>query len=167
MSFVRPVLNWKQKLSLFEGSQTRHLKVGSVRQVLGTHYEWNVCLRRHVHVINIPCTDVSFVPHLAHSSCKLSLASSISAAIVAPLQLGIMAPIKPTPCSNLFAKWKENIKLDWCQNLLLKVHGVGKRLIMYTQGEYLTITTVTFNCMLCRNCCKCCWNWQLWQSIAM
>ena len=131
MSLVGLVLHWKQKSSLFEGLQTRHLKVGSARQVLGTHFEWNVHLGRQipVHVIKVPCTAVSFAPHLAHNSHKLSLASNISPATVAPSQPGIKAPIKSTPCSNLFANWNENIKLNWCQHLLLKLNRVGERLV--------------------------------------
>lgn len=56
-----------------------------------------------VQVIKFPCVVASLDPHLAHSSRKLSLASSISAAIVAPSQPGITGTTRPTPCSNLFA----------------------------------------------------------------
>ena len=169
MSFVGPVLHQKQKSSLFEGLKTRHLKVGSARRVSGTHFEWNVHLGNQipVHVIKVPCTAVSFAPHLAHNSCKLSLASSISAAIVAPSQPRIKAPIKSTPCSNLFANWNENIKLNWCRHLLLKLNRVGERLVMYTHGEYPTITTVPLNSMLCHNCCQCCWNRWLWEIVVV
>ena len=158
MSFVSPVLHRKQKSSLFEGLQTWNLKVGSARQVSGTHFEWNVHLGRQipVHVIKVPCIAVSFAPHLAHNSRKLSLVSSISATIVAPSQPGITAPIKSTPCSNLFANWNEKIKLNWCQHLLLKLNRVGERPVTYRHGEYPTIMTVPLNSMLCHNCCQCC-----------
>ena len=56
-----------------------------------------------VQVIKFPCTVASLDPHLAHNSRKLSLASSSSTAIMAPLQPGITGTTKPTPCSNLFA----------------------------------------------------------------
>ena len=110
ISSVGPELHRKQKSSRFVGSQTKHLKVGSERQVSGTHLEWNVRLGRQipVQVIKFPCTVDSLAPHLAHNSLKLSLASSSSAAIVAPSQPGITGTTKPTPCSNLFANWKKN-----------------------------------------------------------
>ena len=110
ISSVGPELHRKQKSSRFDGSQTKHLKVGSERQVSGTHLEWNVHLGRQipVQVIKFPCTVDSLAPHLAHNSRKLSLASSSYATIVAPLQPGITGTTKPTPCSNLFANWKKN-----------------------------------------------------------
>ena len=73
-----------------------------------------------VHVIKVPCTDASLAPHLAHNSRKLSLASNISAAIVAPSQPGIMSQMTPTHCSSLLANWNEKKTYLWTE--LFRLH---------------------------------------------
>ena len=105
MSPSGPLLQRKQKSSRVPGLQIWHVNLVSLQREAGRHLEWNVLRGAQIpeHIISGPSVCVSFWPHLAHKSRRLSEASKISAAIVAPSWPGTRSCASDVPSRSLLA----------------------------------------------------------------